>query len=216
MRPWAVVSSLFLLALLAGCTSVETHDAFAGDPPADPAELVLDGDVRLIALDGRPIEGFAEDSAPPVPPGDIDTQPRNPKRILRIDPGGHTITAGVARRWMPLLRETHIGVALLTGSVNYSAALYPGSDRNETIAFTAAPGGKYRVLADVPKRGEWSIIFRPIGDGDSRARVVNADVPHEGEGTALRRGEWIVAERERERSAREGGGGSDLTKPSAP
>ena len=220
--PAAPLLCLLLLFVGAGCGGTKTYDAFAGEPPEKPAELRLGGDVRLVSLDGRPAaelaEGLTPDSAPPRPPEKLETEPRNPRRVLRLDPGRHTITVGQARRWLPLKRETHVALALLSGSVNYSAALYPGSDTNVRLAFDARPGVIYELEVREPKRGgrfvaELAPVKRDLGDAG--VEVVAAEVPHEGDGTPLSRRAWIEGRRDAEDAAREGGAGDDLTKPTA-
>ena len=205
MPAWLILLSA---CLAGGCASPETFDAFAGAPPEKPAKLLFDGEVRLVALDGQPIDGMPHDSAPATPPGDIETE-HNPRRILRIDPGEHTITVGLGRRWLPLLRETHIGLVFLTGAANYSAALYPGTEQNVQIRFVAQAGKQYTVK-DKTDADRWWIELRP----EAAQPQVVATVDHDGEGTSLLPGEWIKQRRAQEKSDRKGGG-DDLTKPAA-
>lgn len=86
-----------------------SHYAFAGEPPANPAILKIDGDTWFVSIDGRQLEDFPPDTAPAEPPPDVRTS-RNQWRKLRIDPGEHTVTVGLARQWMPLLRGELVGV----------------------------------------------------------------------------------------------------------
>ena len=199
--------ALLLLALLTlvGCSSTKTYTAYAGEPPAEPATLLLRGDVRVVSLNGTPAEqlteGFEIDSVQPTPPGDVE-RAKNPSRRLLVDPGRHTLAVGLARRWMPLARETHIALVLLTNNVSYTAARYPGSDHSRLLEFEAVPGGVYTVDVDIDKRRDvWTASVVERSSGKS-VGVETGRLAYDDGGTALLPNEWIRAEQAKEKQAR--------------
>ena len=205
---WAAVVLFVLAVACGGCNTTKTYEAYAAAPPENPAELTVGGNVRFVTIDGRTVEDFALDTAGENPPPDIETY-KNPKRLLKIDPGDHTLVVGLGRRWYPTARNTHIGMALLTGHVNYQTVRYPGSAENVELTFTAEPGKKYGL--------------REVFDGDTfEMRVVHAGqtistevrrLPAE-DGSEMMPADWLRREKELEQNRRDGGSnGNDLTKP---
>jgi len=159
--------TLFPLLLLfaTGCAKPIIANAFPGPslPDADVATLDLDFKVRLIHLDGHPVQG--------IPPGLDPGEPYN-RRILRLRPGEHEVLVGIrpyiATNSYPIYSYTsttdcegHCHSTPMVVGYNTTTTNHEGSRENEHITFTLAPGRRYRLkLEDPPdwfsRRQLWS------------------------------------------------------------
>ena len=159
---------LLLLGMTGGCAKPIIVNAFPGPnlPDAEVATLQLDFKVRLMQLDGEPVQG--------IPPG-LDTgEPYDP-RILRLLPGEHEMLVGIRpyieTNSYPIYSyisttdcEGHCHSTPIVVGYNTTTTYHEGSRENERLTFALAPGRRYRLkLNDPPdwfsKRQKWSALL---------------------------------------------------------
>jgi hypothetical protein len=196
------------LVLLVGCESTPRLRAYEGElKPEQIAEIAIPSDVRLISVGGKSFPGVTDDDAEEKQRALAASAPYDengiyPRRYVQVPAGEQSLVIGLSKQMVPVKRETHIAVALLTGDVTYSKKMYPGSTQNVILRFNARPGGKYAIAPrwqnDKGKPQTWRFI---VTDRKSESSDLKFDatkvVPNESKGgTTMSPSDWAEKEAE--------------------
>lgn len=200
-----VLAALTSAGFAAGCAKEQKLKAFDGElQPQQMSELVLDTRSRLVSIDGKRFVGATDDDEAEKARAIEDSGRRSggpPVRYIQIPAGRHEVVVGLAKQIVPISRDTHMAVVLLTRHVEYTKRLYPGSSQNFVIRFEALPEKRYSIRPkfERPKKGEperWSMIVREWGVSKPWPSEVIRTVASDTPGTPLSPEDWAEKQRQ--------------------
>lgn len=154
-----------------GCSSPKYEANLAGAAGEDAVTLVLDPDVRLHTINGKPVS-----AVPVVGVRDMSRNKGTNKRTILLPPGSHELVAGVgpiffesgssrtgyaAPAPMPPGGGTSVSVGIGGGGPSSSASFrYPGSELDRRATLNLQPGKRYtlRIAGDAsPESPGWTL-----------------------------------------------------------
>jgi hypothetical protein len=131
---WILLGAVSGAAPICGCVQHYQADAFTGPPPADVATLGIDPGVRLVSVDGQPVEGV---------PAEVRNGEMSQGRTIRLLPGAHGVVAGKAPYYIRPTRGDSLSGFYVTEEYD------PPSEDDDVLSFVAQPNGRYLLKLDV-------------------------------------------------------------------
>lgn len=165
---------------------------------------MIESRVRLVSVDGKQFPDATDDETTEKKraledSNEIAQNNAYPRRYVQIPAGEHVLVFGLAKQIVPVKRDTHIAVMMLTGDASYTQKMYPGSAENVAFRITTLGDHTYTIYPSFDRpRGSGEIWKFKLRDSDSSRPVateIGKTKSSTAGGTMLSPGDWAENEK---------------------